>query len=92
MDNVLESGLFGVDRDRTLVEKALINHAVNQTNRVLLLRILSRFDGSSMIDLLNESSEMDKSNLLKQVDEIPKFVMYCRPIEMEAGHVTGTDV
>ena len=75
MENVLESGLFGIDRDRTLVEKALINHAVNQTNRVLLLRILSRFDGSSMIDLLNESSEMDKSNLLKQVDEIPKFVM-----------------
>jgi hypothetical protein len=75
MDNVLESGLFGIDRDRTLVEKALINHAVNQTNRVLLLRILSKIEGSSMIDILNESSEMDKSNLLKQVDEIPKFVM-----------------
>jgi hypothetical protein len=75
MDSVLESGLFGVDRDRTLVEKALINHAVNQTNRVLLLRILSAVDGSSMIDLLNESFEMDQKNLSVQVDELPKFVM-----------------
>ena len=75
MENVLESGLFGIDRDRTLVEKALINHAVNQTNRVLILRILSKIDGSSIIDLLNESYEMDKSNLLTQVDEIPKYVM-----------------
>lgn len=75
MENVLESGLFGVDRDRTLLEKALINHAVNQTNRVLLLKILSSIDGSSMIDLLNESFEMDKKNLSVQVDELPKFVM-----------------
>lgn len=75
MENVLESGLFGIDRDRTLVEKALINHAVNQTNRVLLLRILSAIDGSSMIDLLNESFEMDQKNLAVQVDELPKFVM-----------------
>jgi hypothetical protein len=75
MESVLESGLFGIDRDRTLVEKALINHAVNQTNRVLLLRILSAVDGSSMIDLLNESFEMDQKNLAVQVDELPKFVM-----------------
>lgn len=75
MENVLESGLFGVDRDRTLVEKALINHAVNQTNRVLLLRILSKVDRCSIVDLMNEASEMDQKNLSRQVDELPKYVM-----------------
>ena len=75
MENVLESGLFGVDRDRTLLEKALINHAVNQTNRVILLKILSTVEGSSMTDLLNDSFEMDKKHLSAQVDELPKFVM-----------------
>jgi hypothetical protein len=74
MDNVLESGLFGVDRDRTLLEKAIINHAVNQTNRVIL-KILSTVEGSSMTDLLNDSFEMDKKHLSAQVDELPKFVM-----------------
>lgn len=75
MQNVLETGLFGVDRDRTLVEKCLINHAVNQTNRVLLLRILSRLEGCSLIDLMNESSKMDADYLSKQVDELEKYVM-----------------
>lgn len=75
MQSILDTGLFGVDRDRTLLEKSLINEAVNQTNRVLLLRILSRIEGCSMIDLMNEASEMDKNHLSKQVDALEKYVM-----------------
>ena len=75
MDNVLESGLFGVDRDRTLLEKALINHAINQTNRVLLLKILSAIQGTSFADLANESHQMDMDYLSKQMDELQKYVI-----------------
>ena len=75
MKNVLESRLFGIDRDSTLIEKALLNQAVNQTNRVLLLRILAKVEKIDIEKLAKESVEMDVDNLNKQVDEMQKFVI-----------------
>lgn len=73
VSELLDSGLFGIDRDSTLLEKSLINQAVNQTNRVLLIRILSRLEGCSNTDLLNECSSMDTDNLKRELERMQKF-------------------
>jgi hypothetical protein len=74
MDNLLDSQLFGIDKDSTLIEKALINHAVNQTNRMILLRMLSKVENVCIDALIEEFSKMDVQNLETELNRIDKYV------------------
>jgi hypothetical protein len=71
---LLETGLFGIDRDSTLIEKAIINHACNQTNRMLLVRILAKMENVSIQSLIDESHQMDMTNITNEIDGIKKYV------------------
>lgn len=75
LKNLLSENVIGVDGNRFLLDQTTLIAAMQRTDRVMMLRILSKIENRPLESLINESGELDKKHLIQIVSDAEKFVM-----------------
>lgn len=74
LENLLNSDSVGIDKDRFLVDQIALIAAMQRTNRILLLRLLSDAEKTEIDVLLDEAITYDKRHLNQIMNDSDKFV------------------
>lgn len=75
LKNLLSENVLGVDCNRFVLDQTTLIAAMQRTDRVLMLRILSKIENRPLESLIEESGELDKKHLIQIVSDAEKFVM-----------------
>lgn len=76
LNELLNSGSIGIDKDRFLVDQTTLISAMKRTDRIFLLRILSKVEKVSFDELLDQSLECDSQHIIQIMNDAEKFVKH----------------
>lgn len=74
MDDLLSDEVLGIDAHQFIIDHVAELSAKSTTDRLLLIRILSKIENVSTSSLLDETFKMDAENLERLLNDQPKFI------------------